>query len=304
MRSSLSQQIQSSLMFTNVASRNLVEAQNHAVSGKRILRPSDDVPGTNRALSLRSAINTVDQFTNNIVVCKPLLAATEGALNDLCGVVREIRDIAVAAGNAAATDTAKEAYAKQLDAILAKMADIANTKHTDQFLFSGTATGTPAVREQVGTPPYTYQGNSGTRHAQVLSWVSLSLNIPGDKLFNFDGSAGAGTTDMFTMVTDLRDAIRNGTTNDVSSQLTNIDANLDNLLANTARVGSWMARMDGAKDLLADTKIRLQEMLSDTEDVDLPEAVVKLKTQENVYQTALAITSRMLDLSLASLQRM
>ncbi len=302
MRSSLSQQIQSSLMFTNIASQRLIEAQNHAVSGKRILRPSDDVPGTNRALSLRSAISTVDQLTNNIVVSKPMLNATQAALSDLISVVREVRNIAVSAGNAANTDTAREAYAKQLDAILAKMADIANTKHTDQFLFSGTATNVPAVQQQTGTPPYVYVGNSGTRHTQVLSWVSLPVNIPGEQLFNFDGSAGAGTTDMFTMVVQLKDKILNGSCNDVSGELDNIDKNLDNLLANTARVGSWVARMESAKDVLGDTKIRLQEMLSDTEDIDLPEAIVKLKTQENVYQTALAITSRMLDLSLASLQ--
>lgn len=302
MRSSLSQQVQSALMFTTAASQRLVEAQNHAISGKRIMKPSDDVPGTNRALSLRSAINTVDQLTNNIVVSKPVIDATQNALNDFVKAIRSVRDIAVAAANPDVSGSARETYAQELDDILSQMVDIANTKHTDQYIFSGTATDIAPIVEQAGAQPYTYAGNSGTRRAQVLSWVSLPLNVPGDTLFNFNQAAGADTTDVFAMVKQLKDAIISDDSETISSQLTNIDANFDNVLSCTARIGSWAARMESAQGILADTKLRLQEMLSDTEDIDLPQAVVELKTQENVYQAAIAIASRMLDLSLASTQ--
>jgi flagellar hook-associated protein 3 FlgL len=301
MRTSLSQQIQSQMYYIDVASSRLVEAQTRAISGKRIMKPSDDVPGTNRALSLRTAISNVDQFTNNIVVSRPLLAATENAVSDLVKAVRSVRDIAIAAASPDFSGEARDAYIAQLDDILGQMADLGNSKHMDQYLFSGTATDTAPLVAQAGPNPYAYAGNSGTRRTQVLSWVSLPVNIPGDKLFNFDQSAGAGTTDLFTMVTQLRDAIQNGDSAAISGQIDNVDANLDNLLACDAQLGSWGARMDKAKDVLADTKTRLQEMLSDTEDIDLTKAVIDLKSQENVYQTALAISSRMLDLSLASL---
>ncbi len=302
MRTSLSRQIQTSLMYMDVASNRLVESQTRAVSGKRILRPSDDVPGTNRGLTLRSAINTNDQFTNNIVVSTPLVAATDNAIADIIDAVKSVRDIAVAAATPDVTGSAKTSYLAQLDDILGQMVDVANTKHLDQYVFSGTATTTPPLRAQSGSQPYAYAGNSGVRRTQVLQWVTLPVNIPGDRLFNFDGSAGNGTTDVFTMVTRLRDAVASGSAKDISGQLDNVDANLDNLLTCSAQLGSWAARMERAEEVLGDTKVRLQEMLSDTEDTDLPQAVVALKTQENVYQAALAISGRMLDLSLASLQ--
>ncbi|MHB9035445.1 MAG: flagellin N-terminal helical domain-containing protein [Armatimonadota bacterium] len=301
MRTSLSQQIQGSLMYTNSASNKLIEAQNHAVSGKRIMRPSDDVPGTNRALSLRSAISTTDQFTNNIVVSKPLIDATQQSLQDMAAAIRSVRDIAVSSAKPDTTGTAAQTAAKRLDDILAQMADIANTKHTDQYIFSGTATDTPTLATGGGATPYTYAGNSGTRTTQVLSWVSLQVNVPGDAAFNFDGGAGAGTTDVFTMVTQLKSAILGQDVDNISGQLDNIDKNLDNVLSHTAKIGSWESRMESAQSVLSDTKNRLQEMLSDTEDIDLTQAVIDLKTQENVYQTALSITSRMMDLSLASM---
>jgi len=292
-------------MYIDSASSKLVAAQERAVSGKRIMRPSDDVPGTNRGLSLRSAISNNEQFANNVTVSRPLVNTTMNALSDLVTAVRSVRDIAIQAGKPDYTGASSGALVSQLTDILGQMADVANTKHLDQFVFSGTATDTAPLAEQTGgTQPYTYSGNEGVRKTQVLSWVSLSTSIPGSKVFNFDGSAGAGTTDVFTMVTQLRDAIQSGDTATISDQITNIDSNLDNLLGCSAQVGSWAARMDSAKDSLADTNIRLQEMLSDTEDVDLPEAVVQLKAQENVYQVALAISQRMMELSLASMQNL
>lgn len=301
MRTSMTQQIQAALIYTDNASSRLLDAQSHTVSGKRIMKPSDDVPGTNRALSLRSAINTTEQYTNNIVVTKPRVTATEAALSDMADAVKAVRNVALKAADTEFTQGTRDACVSELNDILRQMADIANTKHLDQFIFSGTATDGPAVQQQADGS-YQYAGDLGVKTTQVLSWVSLPVNIPGSKVFNFDLSAGADTTDVFTMVQQLADAIKTGTPEDVSAQLDNIDANLDNLLSCTAQVGSWSARMDRSNEVLSDTTIRLKEMLSDTEDVDVTSAVVELKTQENVYQTALAVTSRMLDLSLASLQ--
>lgn len=305
MRTTLSQQIQSTLMYVNLASSKLQDAQNHTTSGKRILRASDDVSGTNRSLSLRSSINTIDQYSDNIKVGKPTLQTTEQAINDLASSISSVKSIALGASTSTTSDEAMDVYATQLDAILKNMADTANTKSMDQYIFSGTATDTPAVVDQGNVvPPYLWQGNTGERRLQVLSWVTLPLNISGAKALNFDGSAGAGTTDVFTMVKDLRDAAKAHDRAAVGSQLGNIDSNYDNLLSCRAQVGSWIQRMDSAETSLSDSRARIEEMLSNIEDIDLPAAVVDLKTQENVYQAALMVSSKMLDLSLASIQRM
>lgn len=60
--------------------------------------------------------------------------------------------------------------------------------------------------------------------------------------------------------------------------------------------------MDNAKNVLADSSLQLKEMLSDTQDIDLADAIVQLKTQENVFQASLSISSQILNISLASLK--
>lgn len=300
MRTSLTQQIQNQLSYINSAVTKLSEAQTRTISGKRIIRASDDVSGTNRSLSLRTSISKTDQFADNISVSKPMLLTAENALADLVKAVRSIRDIAISAASPDVIGGSGQNYIAQLDNILNQILDLANTKHMDQYVFSGTATDTPAVTlDASGT--YSYTGDSGIRRVQILSWVSLPANIPGSTVFNFDGSAGPNTTDLFTMVNQLKEAIASGDAKAVSAQLDNIDANLDNLLTCSARLGSWVARVDRAQDLLAETKMRLQEMISDTEDIDLAKAVTELKTYENIYQAALLISSRILNISLANL---
>jgi flagellar hook-associated protein 3 FlgL len=302
MRTSLSQQIRNALSYMNTSSVKLTDAQERATTGKRILRPSDDVPGTNQAMSLRSAINTTEQLTNNIEVSKPLLNSTMSAMDDLVQLVQKVQIEATGAANSELVDGSNDARVANLRAYLSQMKDIANSKHLDQYIFSGTATDKPAVVEQAGPPSFVYNGTMGTKQTQVLSWVTMPVGIPGSKVFNFDGSAGPGTTDLFTMVSTLIDKIQSGSPTDVSTQLDNIQENLGNLLTCSAQVGSWSARIDQAKNTLEDTSTRLAQMLSDVEDVDLPSAVIDLKTQENVYQAALSVSGQILNLSLASSQ--
>lgn len=301
MRTSLSLQVQNSLLNISRAAQGLTDAQNRAATGKRILKASDDVPGTDRAMTLRSAISTIHQLSDNTLVSKPLLQTTDGALADLTNAIKSVQSIALAAANGTVTEDVRQSYLRQLDSAMESIADIANTKYLDGYVFSGTAIDRPAVSAQAGSPPYAYNGDAGVRRVQVLSWVSVPTNIPGSQVLNFDGSAGAGTTDVFTMVARVRDAVASGDANTISSELDNIQKNLDNVLSCRSRIGAWMQRINSAESILADSKTRMQELLSKEEDADLAEAVIALQSQQNVYQAALAVSAKILSLSLASL---
>ncbi|MBK5106327.1 MAG: hypothetical protein JJE42_18955, partial [Burkholderiales bacterium] len=158
MRLSLTQQVQNSLIHISNASVRLAEAQNWAASGKRILRASDDVPGTARALSFRSAISTLRQLSDNTIVSKPLLNVTDAALSDMGSAINLVRDIAMRAATSVSTDAMRSTYLAQLNEILLGMADTANTTYLGRYMFSGTASDTPAVEAQAGPEPYAYMG--------------------------------------------------------------------------------------------------------------------------------------------------
>lgn len=301
MRTSLNMQVQNTLQSISRTTEGLSVISAQGSSGKRILKPSDDIAGTDRALTLRSAIKTIDQLTDNNLVCKPALQTADAALDEVTKTINSVRDIAMKVINSSMTDTST--FLVQLDDITAQLQDIANTRYMDQFVFSGTATNQQSVTMQSGTPPtYDYTGNAGTKRVQVLSWVSVPTNIPGSKAFNFDGSAGPDTTDVFTMIANVRSAIESGDYDSLSNELSNIDANRDNVLECRSRLGSWIQRMDDSRSMLADSKLKMQEMLSSVEDVDLASVIIDLQTQYNIYQAASLISMKMANMSLISTQ--
>lgn len=302
MRLTLSQQVQSTLLQLNAASTKLSDTQSRAATGKRILRPSDDVTGTDRALTLRSAISNLEQMSDNTLVTKPLLGVTENALGDITTLLTSARNTAMAAASGTLMPDEREAYATQIDNMLGEIVDKANTRYMGRYVFSGTATNDPAVVTGAGPAPYDYNGDDGIRKTQILPGISTPVNITGREAFSFDAPPASENTDLFTALEQLSEAVRHGTVNDISDELRNIDVNQDRLLMCRARVGAWIQKLDRADSTLSDTKLRMQELLSNVEDVDLAQAVIELQTQQNIYQAALQVSSNVLQLSLASLK--
>jgi len=58
-------------------------------------------------------------------------------------------------------------------------------------------------------------------------------------------------------------------------------------------------RLEATTEALLDSKLIMADLLSKTEDIDFAEALVELRTRENIYQAAIATSSRILQLSLA-----
>ena len=101
------------------------------------------------------------------------------------------------------------------------------------------------------------------------------------------------------MIEELKTLVLAGDTGGVSSYITNIKNNLDNVTAIRSQVGARLNQLESNQDSLADSKIRVMVLLSKTEDADYAETILELQTRENVYQAAVAMASRVIQTSLA-----
>ena len=63
-------------------------------------------------------------------------------------------------------------------------------------------------------------------------------------------------------------------------------------------MGNNNARLDDSLALIADSKLQLQERLSRYEDADLTEVLTDMTQAETALEAALAVSSRITDLSL------
>lgn len=271
----------------------LLESQNQSSSGKRIQKPSDDVPGTGRALALKSAISAFDQYDRNSTTASGLLSASSDALTGIITNLQTVRTLASQGASKALTPEGQTLIASQLDQIEGEFESAANTQYLGRYLFSGNLTDTPPVaKAQAGG--HVYQGDAGVFSIQVAPGINIATNTTADAVFNIGGVARPGEPDVFTMIETLRDNVKAGNVTAISAQLDDIDKQLLNVTGIRSQLGGRMDRLQSTSTALRNSELQLKDRLSATEDVDIAEAVVDLQTRQNVYQAALGVAGKIL----------
>ncbi len=289
-------------VLTDIASSSelLLEAQKRASSGKRILKPSDDVGGTGRSLNLRSTLAEIEQYLTNSNLAKNQLQVTNSALDSVVASVQRVRTIALQAANSTMTPEARQALGMQLDEISKSLAGTANTQYGGKYIFGGTATAQqPLIASGVAMPPYTYAGNDSQINIQISPWTSIASTVTANAVFNMDTGTVPTSNDMFSVIQDLKDKVLAGDSAAISQAVLNIDEHLKNVTTIRSEIGGRIATLDSVNATLLDSKTSFSELLSRTEDADLAQTVLDLQTRQNMYQAALATAGRVLSLSLA-----
>ena len=282
------------------ASERLLEAQDRASSGKRIRRPSDDVPGTGRAMSLRSAIASIEQFERNSDVVNSQLSVTSGALDTMVSALGVAQVLALSAVNGSRTADASASIVTQLDEIMKQIAGAANTQYVGKYIFAGGLSDTkPIVPGADGSAPYVYQGNSGQFTIQTSPGMYMTANVTGDQVFNMGGVALPGVPDAFSTLESIKDKILAGDSTGVSDAISTLDTIRKHVITIRSQVGARLNRLEASKEALSSSKITAQDLLSKTEDIDLVGAVIELQTRQNVYQAAISVASKIMQTTLA-----
>lgn len=300
MRVTLGLQMDATTGRLREAAQRLLDAQQRITSGKRIRSASDDVTLTGRAMNIRSALRGLAQFAENNGLAKSALESVDAAVGSVADEIKLLREAAMQAGSSTLSAEARQGIVAQIQSIRTRLLALANTRVLDRYVFSGCRTDTPPLSESGGSPPYNYQGDTGAIMIRIQPGATIQTNVTGDRLFNLGGAAAPGVRDLFTLTQNLEAAVESGDVSATSSLLDDIDANLTNVLGIRAQVGARVARTEYNADALAESTTRLQTLLSSLEDVDLPQAVVELKTRENIYQAALAVTGRIMQISLVN----
>lgn len=277
----------------------LYTAQDKVTTGKRINRPSDDVPGIGRCLTYRSAISSIEQFERNSNIATSQLATTSSTLDSVVSQLQKVREKALEAGKVTSVEE-REAIVDELDSISKQLAGTANTQHLGKYIFAGNLSDTePMIENPGGDPPYTFVGDANQFTVQVGPGVYIPTTVTGDKVFNIGSVAISDAPDVFTTIKQLKDLILAGDVTGISDHLTAITDNLDNVTAIRSQVGARLRQTESNQDSLADSKLRVQDLLSKTEDADYAEAIIDLKNRENIYQAAIAMAGRIIQTSLA-----
>lgn len=278
------------------------QMQAKLASGKQLVKPSDDAHKAALIQRLNSAMQRQDVFESSLNRADNRLATEQTAVMGAENILQRIRELAIQGSNGGLNDSDRGTIAKEVSSLRDSLFSLSNTQDTSgNYIFSGTAVKSPAYA--IGADgAITYQGNQNQTSVDISETRSVAINRAGDQIF----SSVVRTTDdapseiigFFQVLSDFSTALTAGNGEGLSQGLTEISALTDGMAMSLADLGGRMNTVDSQRDILADTKLRYQELLSNAEDLDYATAVTKLSAQMLSLEAAQASFAKISQLNL------
>ncbi|MEZ5704062.1 MAG: flagellar hook-associated protein FlgL [Burkholderiaceae bacterium] len=117
---------------------DLVDQQNRISTGKRVLKASDDPVSAVLSEVVQNRYNRVEADKRALESSRASLTQAEGALGEATGLLQDVRELLVSAGNATYSDRERADIAKEIEGLRERMLGVANQRDSSgRTLFGG-----------------------------------------------------------------------------------------------------------------------------------------------------------------------
>lgn len=261
------------------------QALRELADGKKVRSASDDPAGTQESLALRTRLARLAGYDRSAASARASLATVDSVLGEVLDLLTEAQTEAMA-GASTPTENANEIRAQQIERLRNELLRLANTSQNGRYVFAGTETAV-APFDSGGT----YAGNDDEVQAPIDTREQLGATLSGDRVF----IAGV---DLFDLMTDLADALRDGRTDDIGALVPVFNDALDHVGQIRGDVGFRMRRIDQMLIRHDDETLGLLGRIGQIEDADLAEVAVQLQASETATSALSAAAVRVLGRSL------
>lgn len=277
-------------MMVNGTIRNINDASNRLdnyyeqmSTQKKFQYPSDDPVGVTQSMRLNTSIVETDQYTKNADDSSDWMTATDTALGQFGDILQRLKQLAVTGANDTLPIESMNALADEVSQLKDQVYLLGNSEQTGRYLFAGTLTlQSPFAKQPDGS--IQYRGNTGDISTELGVGVKITNNINGQRAFG----------DIFTQLTQFETDLRSNNVAGVANAIDTLDKTNDSVLELRSEMGAKVNRMDMNKDRLDTLKLNYQKLLSNVQDIDFADTVMKLKQEEAVQQAALSTGARII----------
>lgn len=274
-------------------------------TGRKINRPSDNPSGNITTLRMRTKLVQNEQFKSNASNTSAWLNTTEDALISMGSIMHRVRELATEGATATNDDGAFNALADKVDQLLDELKVLANSKYSDRYIFGGTNTDKEIYNGSIDSLG-SWDGNSQIMQVEIGENILVDMNLDGKKIFGIKDT-GDPVLDLedsiFATLQNLSVGLRAGDQDAADKALGIIDKNMDVILSARSEIGAKSNRIEMTLKRLDSAEESYTKVLSDTEDADMAEVIIRLKEQENVYNATLAMGARIIQPTLVDFLR-
>ena len=255
-------------------SQEIRTAEQQAITGLRINRPSDGPGEMARALTLQGIVEDQSTYKSNATQAIGLLSTAEQALDTATDVVDRAKELALAGANGSWNESDRESMAAEIENLYSQLVSVANTRHGSRYVFSGRAYDTEAF-DSTGS----YGGGGDEPQVQVSDNQWASVGFDGSEVFQ-------GEVDIFAVLSDLQTALESNDADAVADTLGDLDTAHNQVVGWRETVGHSYDIVEDAEVAAGNVEALVGTELSDLVGVDEMEVYTRLAELRSAYEAA------------------
>ena len=207
------------------------------------------------------------------------------ALQTTLSTTRRVRDLTVQGLNTeASSDVSSQALATEVTSLREGLLSLANLQIQGRPLFGGVTSGGQAYDPTTGA----WSGLGGTPVTRRVSDTEkIRVDLTGPEAFGTPGN------DLFAVVGKIAADMTSPTAGSaLSVHLADLDVIMKGMQAAVADVGTRASRVERLQQINFDRSVALTQQLGDTENIDLPNTIMRLEMQKVGCEAALSATAK------------
>jgi flagellar hook-associated protein 3 FlgL len=301
MKISTSQLFDNSVNQMNRQQSKIAEMQAKLASGKQIVKPSDDSEKSAVIQRLQTAIDRQSVYERSLDTAENRLASEESALMSSERILQRIRQLAVQSNTDTLSVDDKEILANEITSLREELLSLANTQDANgNYVFAGSNVQAKAF-DVNADGDIIYQGDKTQTSVDISDQRRLVLNRAGDEVFmSVDREVDGDTQNIsfFKVIDDFAQALATDDEDALNLGLEEISSITERMGASIADLGSRISTVNNQREILEDTNLRYQDLLSNAQDLDYATAVTKLSAELLSLEAAQASFAKISQLSL------
>ena len=301
MKISTSQLFDNSVNQMNRQQSKIAEMQAKLASGKQIVKPSDDSEKSAVIQRLQTAIDRQSVYERSLDTAENRLASEESALMSSERILQRIRQLAVQGNTDTLSVDDKEILANEITSLREELLSLANTQDANgNYVFAGSNVQAKAF-DVNADGDIIYQGDKTQTSVDISDQRRLVLNRAGDEVFaSVDRVVDGDIQDIsfFKVIDDFAQALATDDEDALNLGLEEISSITEGMGASIADLGARISTVSNQREILEDTNLRYQDLLSNAQDLDYATAVTKLSAELLSLEAAQASFAKISQLSL------
>lgn len=277
---------------TNKNRNRWADLQRQISTSLKVSRPSDEPFSFASGNELKSQIDRNRQYQSNIDSGLEQSRIVQDTIDQMIEQMYTVKSTATKGANGAVlTDSDFETLADNIAAVKETLLELGNLNAKGRYMMGGTATQTrPFGMDGLGN--ITFNGNNSNLTVKVNGTSEVNISVNGEEFFDY------GFESVFDLLSRIETNMRNSDGDAVNADLQNVTDAIEHMANQAGNLGNGINRLEYAYQQIENTTLRLEERKSRLLDTDYAEAISEIQQLDIAYNSALALTSRVGNLSL------